>query len=233
MVAKVWCGLEGSFPLVIPWLKSTQLPSQIALADTTKMVLPCVHTHTHTHCPAHTLAGFMENLHSPLPTFFMMVSMHACMLSHFSHVQLFAPSWTITHQVSLSMGFSRQGYRRGLPCPPPGDLLDPGIKPACPASSASQADSLPVRHWGSPLVSIHWLICFFSDSPARTSAPPGPGLCPLFSPPCPTYPRHWEEFLERMKTNKYMTVRLYHRPSLHFGAHIWAYLLGIFLSQEL
>ena len=155
------------------------------------------------------------------------------MLSHFSHVQLFAPSWTIAHQVSLSMGFSRQGYRSGLPCPPPGDLLDPGIKPASPASSALQADSLPARHWGSPLVSIHWLICFFSDSPARTSAPPGQGLCPLFSPPCSTYPRHWEEFLERMKTNKYMTVCLYHRPSLHFGAHIWAYLLGIFLSQEL
>ena len=152
MVAKVWCGLEGSFPLVIPWLKSTQLSSQIALADTTKMVLPCVrahahtHTHTHTHCLAHTLAGFMENLHSPLPTFFLLVSMHACMLSHFSHVQLFAPSWTIAHQVSLSMGFSRQGYRSGLPCPPPGDLLDPGIKPASPASSASQADSLPARH---------------------------------------------------------------------------------------
>jgi len=27
------------------------------------------------------------------------------------------------------MGFSRQEYRRGFPCPPPGDLPDPGIKP--------------------------------------------------------------------------------------------------------
>ena len=26
------------------------------------------------------------------------------------------------------MGFSRQGYWSGLPCPPPGDLPDPGIK---------------------------------------------------------------------------------------------------------
>ena len=25
---------------------------------------------------------------------------------------------------------SRQEYRSGLPCPPPGDLPDPGIKPA-------------------------------------------------------------------------------------------------------
>ena len=31
---------------------------------------------------------------------------------------------------SLSVGFSRQEHWSGLPCPPPGDLLDPGIKPA-------------------------------------------------------------------------------------------------------
>ena len=29
----------------------------------------------------------------------------------------------------LSMGFSRQGYWSGLQCPPPGDLLNLGIKP--------------------------------------------------------------------------------------------------------
>ena len=29
---------------------------------------------------------------------------------------------------SLSMGFSRQEYQSGLPCPPPGDLPDPGIE---------------------------------------------------------------------------------------------------------
>ena len=29
----------------------------------------------------------------------------------------------------LSMEFSRQEYQSGLPCPPPRDLLDPGIKP--------------------------------------------------------------------------------------------------------
>ncbi|ELR63021.1 hypothetical protein M91_07536, partial [Bos mutus] len=29
----------------------------------------------------------------------------------------------------LSMGFSRQEYWSGLPCPPPGDLLDSGIEP--------------------------------------------------------------------------------------------------------
>ena len=33
------------------------------------------------------------------------------------------------HQVSLSMGFSRQKYWNALPCSPPGDLPNPGIEP--------------------------------------------------------------------------------------------------------
>ena len=47
-----------------------------------------------------------------------------------SHVQLFVTPWTVARQASLSMGFSRQGYWSRLACPPPGDILDPGIKPA-------------------------------------------------------------------------------------------------------
>ena len=41
--------------------------------------------------------------------------------------------WTGAHQASLSMGFSRQEYWSGLPCPPPGDLSDPEIEPVSPA----------------------------------------------------------------------------------------------------
>ena len=37
--------------------------------------------------------------------------------------------WTVAHQASPSMGFSRQEYWSGLPFPSPGDLPDPGIKP--------------------------------------------------------------------------------------------------------
>ena len=33
----------------------------------------------------------------------------------------------------LSMGFPRQDYWSGLPCPPPGDLADPGMGPTSPA----------------------------------------------------------------------------------------------------
>ena len=56
--------------------------------------------------------------------------LHAHMSSRFSHVRFFATQWTIAHQTPLSMGFSRQEYWSGLPCPPQGDLLEPGIKPA-------------------------------------------------------------------------------------------------------
>ena len=51
------------------------------------------------------------------------------MLSRFSHVQLCVTLWIVAHQAPLSMGFPRQEYWSGLLCPPPGDLLDPGIKP--------------------------------------------------------------------------------------------------------
>ena len=44
-----------------------------------------------------------------------------------------APPWTVARQAPLSMGFSRQEYCSGLPCSPPQDLPDPGIKLRPPA----------------------------------------------------------------------------------------------------
>ena len=49
-----------------------------------------------------------------------------CMLSCFSLVQLFVTLWTVAHQASLAMGFSKQEYWSGLPCPPQGDLSNSG-----------------------------------------------------------------------------------------------------------
>ena len=46
-----------------------------------------------------------------------------------SRVQLFETLWTVARQAPLSMGFSRQEYWGGLPCPPPVELPDPGIEP--------------------------------------------------------------------------------------------------------
>ena len=55
--------------------------------------------------------------------------MQVRVISRFHPVQLFAAQWTVPHQAPLSMGFSRQEYWSGLPCPPPEDLPDPGIEP--------------------------------------------------------------------------------------------------------
>ena len=76
--------------------------------------------------------------------------MHVSMLSHFSHVQLFATLWTVPCQVPLSMRFSRQKYWSGLPCPPPGDHPNPGIKLAPPVAPALKVDSLSLGYQESP-----------------------------------------------------------------------------------
>ena len=59
---------------------------------------------------------------------------------------------SVAGQAPLSMGFPRQEYWSGLPCPPPGDLPNPGIKHVSPAL---QADSLPLSHPGSSLSEIY------------------------------------------------------------------------------
>ena len=51
------------------------------------------------------------------------------------------------------MGVSRQEHWSELPCPSPGDLLDPGIEPAPPASPALQVDSLLTEPPGKPRLS--------------------------------------------------------------------------------
>ena len=52
-----------------------------------------------------------------------------------SGIQLSATPWNGAHQAPLSMEFSRQEYRSGLPFPPSGDLLEPDIKSVSSASA--------------------------------------------------------------------------------------------------
>ena len=58
------------------------------------------------------------------------------LLKCFSCVRLFATPWAVGNQAPLSMGYSRQGYWSGLPCPPPADLPNPGIEPTSLTSPA-------------------------------------------------------------------------------------------------
>ena len=67
----------------------------------------------------------------------------ARVLRRFSHAQLSATPWTVARQAPLSTGFSRQ--ERGLPCPPPGDLLDPGMEPSSPALYSASLLSEPLH----------------------------------------------------------------------------------------
>ena len=46
--------------------------------------------------------------------------------------------WTAAHQAPLSLGFFRQEYWSGYPCPSPGDLPDPRVKPGSPALQVGQ-----------------------------------------------------------------------------------------------
>ena len=75
------------------------------------------------------------------------------MLSCFSRpFQLFAIPWTVAPQAPLSMGFSRQENRSGLPCLPPGDLPDTGIKPVSLKSPALAGGFLTTSAtWEAPI----------------------------------------------------------------------------------
>ena len=59
---------------------------------------------------------------------------HLFLLNCFSCVSCFVTLWAIACQAPLSVGFSRQEYWSGLPCPPPEDLPDSGMEPRSPVS---------------------------------------------------------------------------------------------------
>ena len=56
----------------------------------------------------------------------------------------YSPPGSSVHRILQARIFS------GLPCPPPGDLPDPGMEPASLTSPALQADSLPAKPSGKP-----------------------------------------------------------------------------------
>ena len=83
---------------------------------------------------------------------------YACMLSRHSHVWLCEMLWTIACQAPLSVGFFRQEYWSGLPCPPPGELPDLGIKLASLMSPPLAGGFLSLSYWRSPLLFCSWYL---------------------------------------------------------------------------
>ena len=100
----------------------------------------------------HQITSFRNPLLHNMPSW--------CVLSLFSRVWLFATLWTVAHQAPLSMGFSRQKYWSGFPCPLPGDFPDPGIEPAS-LTSTHIGRQVPYRlpHLGSSNMSSGSLKC--------------------------------------------------------------------------
>ena len=76
--------------------------------------------------------------------------LHVCMLSCF----------TVACQAPLSVGFSRQEYQSGLPCPPPRYLPNPGIEPRSPVL---QAVSLLSEPPGKPMTQ-YWSYLIYSSN---------------------------------------------------------------------
>ena len=124
----------------------------------------------------------------------LLMTVHACAQS-LSGVGLFATPWTVAHQAPLSMGFSRQEYWSGLPCPSPGNLPDPGIEPRSPELQADSLLSEPPgktiqsadiakcssggTQW--PLADSHWNLksphAGFKVTPCRLPGGGGLALC--------------------------------------------------------
>ena len=68
----------------------------------------------------------------------------------------FLTLWTLAHQAPLLTGFSRQEYWSGFPCPPPGDLPDPGTEYMSHASPAATVCSSPLVPPENPITLYLW-----------------------------------------------------------------------------
>ena len=103
-------------------------------------IFPSLFTQFYTHLVIDVTISSWKQLHPPSSAHLYLLNMLSC-----SVVSNSATPWIIAHQAPLSRGFPRQGYWRGLPFPPPGDLPDPGIEPC-----ASCLNSLTPSHLESP-----------------------------------------------------------------------------------
>ena len=81
-----------------------------------------------------------------------------------TRVWLFMTTCTVAHQAPQSMGFFSQEYPSGLSYSPPGDLPNPGIKPASPASPALAGGFFTTEPSGKPVSSIELMLnpCFLN-----------------------------------------------------------------------
>ena len=133
--SEIWGNSEGK-----PKIKDKKgeyevkgLPQTWTAGKSPPLILPCFAQYWYREL----LFIYLPTSYISHPSLSLYHSTYSCaVLSCFSHVQLFATLWSIACQAPLSMRFSLQEYWSGLPCPPPGDLLGPGIEPMSPVAPA-------------------------------------------------------------------------------------------------
>ena len=112
-------------------------------------------------------------------------TLYVCDLSHCSRVRLFATLWTVASQAPQSMRLSRQEHWNGLPCPSPGGLLEPGVKPAFLNSPMLVGRFLyQLHHLGSPTIyaEVKWKLLSHVQLFATPWTEAPRLLCPWDSP---------------------------------------------------
>ena len=93
------------------------------------------------------------------------ICLHMLLLfSHWVVSYTFGTPQTVAHQAGFLVEFPRYEYWSGLPFPSPGDLLDPGIRPASPALASR---FFTIEPPGKPHVYIYPLF-FWISSPLRS-----------------------------------------------------------------
>ena len=117
------------------------------------------------------------------------LSAHACSVTSVMSNSLW-PLWTKALHAPLSMGFSRQEYWSGLPCPPPGDLPDLGIEPESLMSSALGGGFFITSttwevhwSWSRPIfLCPHWELVWFPGFPRTWAMTCFPLVCNHWKP---------------------------------------------------
>ena len=138
------------------------------------------------------------------------------------HVQLFETPGTVACQASLSRGFSRQEHWGGLPCPPPGDLPNPGIEPRSPTTSRfftiwATREAQRVELLGShPTQGLCTRCALCQGRVPRYSH----GVCLPFLQACVVIAPPQRSSGICMKNSSPISLSLTHRPSLFFVVFI-------------
>ena len=131
-----------------------------------------------------------------------------------SHVRHFVTPWTVAHQATPSMEFSRQKYLSGLPFPSPGDLPPQGTNPGL---QHCWQTLYRLSHQGIPVISNS----LWPHGVQNARLP-----CPSLSPRIPQTHVHWAVILPKHHILYLPTLLLL--PSIFHSIMIWYCLIYLF-----